>query len=831
MKRKHFEKIKRIVIAGMPSLNDMSLFIKGMVLVFVVLTSGILFNYISTANAQATKENETFSSGMWNEIIDNPAGCVGVAGWGGIKTEFSNASTTAAFGVSDVKRCQPTFDLLQGSNNSQTGQASLSPRLVEVDYGATGSLLNSNVSLYSTNIAMPGISVDYYASQIRGTAYAADNPTSGRSVLAPVFFLNQAMVNLAYALVVIVLVFSGLNILLSSLTGAEERFTLVQLLINAGITLIVITFYYEIAAIIFDLTVNYGNALVASVMSPYINAQVILDRLQPGGDLNIIAMLNTFEFTGISDSLLVVTESVATGLLPAITQSSIALNKAVTQNPAFVGFSFATGDWVGGIGHMFGLAGGISSVGISWMVSNFLGRKEIFDAVIAWAIFFINIKIFFNLLSSFITFCFMTAFGPMIVLGAITGGFEKVTYSIKSLIALGAIFPVTFLMILLGATSMNMFIKRDAGDSTTVQGGTQNASASSATVLCKYSPSDSRSVEAGIQSRDWISAGLSTVIKAWPWGGGTYKAQSDGSSAIVDDPVQFRNRYYLNQRIFDVTPFSTTGNVRDCRPSLFPTPFTFIPAPFGTIGNRALQIQTIDSLVRSFLGIVFLIIASRAPSLVEEVLEVKKIKALDGLVGAFKGGTQSFFSVGATALSVGLPLVSIGTKWASGLPGKIGFREQGSRLGGFGNAIGSLIGKARRNDNAYLQKEMAAGRLQGYTGSNGQFVVTGVNKPNRLESIWQSRMNKPSALGQFEAGDQYSKTFNSMRGQGVSLEGANLIAVQTVAQNYEKLTKQMNAFGTVVQGASSALAEMTKQTSAFVGTLQKLVTLDILEQT
>lgn len=833
MSHNHFEKIKRIIKSGLPTLDDISLFVKSLVIFIFILTSVVLFNHISTAKAQSYRENETFSSGVWNEIIEYAAGCVGVVGWGDTRVEFSNASTTAAFGMNKVRKCKNTFDAMQGSNNSQSGQSSLVPRLVEVDYGATGSILNTSASLYSTPIAMPGVTVDYYASKIRGVAHAADNPTSGRSVLAPVFFLNQAMVNLAYALVVIVLVFSGLNILLSSLTGSDEKFTLVQLLINAGVTLVFITFYYEIAAIIFDLTVNYGNALVASVMSPYINAQVILDRLQPGGDLNIIALLNTFYFTGISDSIMVVVDSILTSLLPVIAQSTIALSNAALQNPATISLQIFSGDIFGAIGNMFGLVGGISSVGISWFASNFFGRKEIFDAVIAWAVFFVNFKIFFNLISSFVSFCFMTAFGPMIVLGAINGGFERISYSFKSLIALGAVFPFTFLMILLGATSTNMFIRTSAQDTTATQGGTQNISAASATVLCKFSPSDTRALEAGIMQRDAFSNFLAGTIDWFRQftGKSEYKAQSDGSSALVDDPREFRNRYFINQRIFDVTPLSKNGNIRDCRSSLFPNPFTFIPAPFGTIGNRAIQIQTIDSLIRSFLGVVFLITASRAPSILEEVLGVKKMGAFSGLSGSFKAGTQSFFAVGGTALSVGLPIVSSATRMASDAFGNIGFREKGSRLGFVGSGIAGIINKLKRSEEAELKKlEKLAGRgiieVERDRNTNKITKVTKVHDPIRLNSIWKSRMQEPELIRKYRAKEAYDKTYNNLTHIGVPEEYATFLAGQTVAQNYEKLTTQLNLFGQAVSTSTNLLQSLNQNLSSFVGTLQKFATLE-----
>lgn len=813
MNKKHFAKIKRLLISGLPSSKEAGLFIKGLILVMVLFTFGVIFNYTSTAHAQSVKDNAF--SGITLTFIDTPAGCAGIHGFGNSEAlKISTVTTTAGYGRNAQDACGPSFQALEGSASSSSSTGSNNVSFAEVDYGATGRVLNGGVSLYQNDAIQPGMTVEYYASKIRGVASAADNPTSGRSVLAPIFFLNQAMVNLAYALVAVVLVFSALNILISSLTGAEERFTLVQLLINAGVTLIAISFYYEIAAIIFDVGVNYGNSLVASIMSPFINSQVILDRLQPGGDLSIIAVINTFEFTGVSDGLLNVTQNIASGLFPAITQSSIAINKALTNNPAVIASQAWSGDFLGAIGNTFGLAGGVSSIGISYIVSNFLGNKEIFDAVIAWAVFFVNIKIFFNLLSSFLSFCIYTGFGPMIALGGITGGFEKISTSFKSLFALAAVFPLTFLLILLGATSMNMFI-RD-GTSDTVLGGTQNAGSSgaaSASVLCKYSTADPQNTQDKIINRDPITGFLDGII--------------NGDSG-KDNPTDFRNRNYLNQRIFDVTPANKQGNVRDCRPSLFPVPFTFIPAPFGTIGNRQMQVQTIDSLVRTFLGIIFLILASRAPKILEEVLEVKHLGSLNGLVGAFKSGTESFFAVGGVALSVGLPLTNTLTKAGSGFIANraIRFRSNGgSRLGGIGNAIG---GFADRRNAAKQQREINSGLLD----ASGNKLGSNVPKYSSLGDIFGSyTSNRSDQFKNATAAAKMNGLSTGMQNAGAPAMAADVFAGQKIFADYDKLTKQMNVFGNSIQTATSAITAMVDAAQKFSAQASKLITLDILDQT
>lgn len=805
MRKKHWNKLKRVAFKALPSSNDMSLFVKGLILVIIGITGMMMFSYVSTAKAQVSNSSDyedAFSGVLAKLGQDAPGGCVALYGFSSAPDrDFSAAASTGGFGRSDIEKCSGTKAALS-STNTPTGDEvnSINSPIAEVDYGATGRLLNAGTSVYDVNLTQPGTTMVYYADNIRGTAHAADNPTSGRSFLAPIFFLNQAMVNLAYGLVVVLLLFAALNILISSLTGAEEKFTLVQLLINAGVTLLVVTFYYEISAIIYDLTVNYGNALAASVLSPYINAQVILERLQPGGDLSVVMLLNTFEFAGVTDSFLVVAQSVASGLYPAVAQSTGTLSNIF--GPLIGTGQIASGSWLAGLANFFGFAGGVSSVGIGYVASTFLGSKQVFESIIAWTIFLINLKIFFNLLSTAVTYSVMTAFGPLMALGGMTGGFEKIRESFTTLLALGAVFPGTFTAILLAATTMNMFIRRDVNA----------AEVDTGSVLCKYSPGDPTSTAESIIDRGGVVNTGQKLI---------------GGDITTEDPKEFRIKNYINQRIYDVTPASSVGGVRNCRSSLFQTPFTFIPAPFGTLGNRALQIQLIDSLVRTFLAIAFLLIASRMPAIINEAMGVKDFGPIKGIGKIFTKGAGTFFSVGGTALSLGLP---IATGLANSTQSFVGRRILRGRP--FSSA-------AKGIDTWKTNRDVNAGRLESYqqavtdpvTGNttNETFYRPGKNfKPqSSLGDVFDALKNRSSAYGTAAASRQMSSGSTMFQGMGVSAADANLLAGQQVIQNFDKLTKQMNGFGNAMQAATGIVDNLTKQMGGLANEIGKLLILDI----
>lgn len=788
MKYKWLKKLGRIFKAALPTAKEFSFLTKALILVFLVGCFWTIYNYTSTANAQ-TESRGTVMDGMLRGLRNPIVGCASYADGIGI----SSATATAGADANIVQNC----------TKSLAANATTDTAFVEINYGAMGRVINATSSTYDVNLAQPGTTVEYYASNITGRVMAADNPTSGRSTLAPVFTLNQIMVNLAYAMVVIVLLVSSLGILIGSIAGGEERFTVIQLMINAGITLIVITFYYEIAAIIFDLVVNYGNSLVASIMSPYINSYAILERLQPGGDLTITSVLNTFQYSGVTDSMLTVTRNISAALYPALAQSAsvyartFALEGIAPDNP------------VTGIAYAFLVQSGStgSTLTISAGVASFLGNTEVFSTIIEWALFLINLKIFINLIMAFLTFSFSTAFGPVIALGAISGGFEKITESFKSLAQQAAVFPLSLGLILLGAAATNITIRSDGSGDTTNASGTRQ-------VLCKYSPKDPANTE--------------NTYVGNPWGDLANTFIPRDQSFL--DPSDSRIRNFLNQNIFDATPANIENGVEDCRSKLFPVPWTYIPAPFGTLGIRSLQVQTLDSLVRTFLGLIFLVLAARAPGILEEVIGVKSPGFLGGIQNSFKQGFSSFLGVGATALGIGLPI----SKWLAGSTLKT--------LGKFPVPGGSLLARMRgdrasqkdlrRNFetvfNSFTGKwEAKKDPITGKPIKRNDYFANARNGKNSIGSIFNAKhqFTRDSAFGK----DAYMSSAEGFREMGLPSGQASMLAGQSVLANFDKITKQISVFGTVLQGATSGLEQLTKVLGEASGSIQKFIALDAID--
>lgn len=772
--KKLLKNLRKIASASIPTFGEISSFVKISFVFFLCIILGYTFMVKTSVQAQSTTDVTSISAGAWSFITQTVTSCATPTFASSVSARWSAAANTTGGQPSDIQAlCGEQFKAY--TDNSTSG-------IIPIDYGATGQVINMGNYAYSEEITVPGTTMDYYASKIKGTANAQENYLSGRTALGPVFFLNQTMVNLAYGVIVIILIFSSLSILLSTLTGQESKVTVFQLILNAGITIVLLSLFYEIAAIIYDVSVNYGNALVASVMSPYINANVILDRLSPGGDLGIVAVLNTFQFSGVSDSLTTVVRNITAGLYPALSQSAIAFGRAATgaglDNPIF-----AQGTAIFG-----GIAGSSASFGISGVLSSFLGSKEIFDAIISWTIFVINFKIFINLLSAFVTFTLYVGFGPLMLLNGITGGWEKMQDAFKVLLSYGLVFPMTLLFILFGAASMNIYTR-----------GNNNVwgDDNSKTVLCAYSPKDPSNASRGIVDKTGIEEGLHMIL---------------GGDPTVEDPRQFYVRNYINQNIFDSKPaktyFENGRTVRDCRSALFPTPWVYIPAPFGTIGPRQLQIQTIDSIIRSFLGIVFLIMATRVPAILQEVLDVKEMGALKGIEKGFSYGFKTFSTVGSTAVGIGLPIAMGGAMTAlGGLANRINLSGP-QTLGGM---FGGYNGKGMRSVGQALSTARASGKA--FTISDA--FNTAMLAPQMTDS---------------EAIDKKKELNSLYTGWGMNSVDAEKKAYDGVIKAFEESSKAVSSFGEIVNSTVKSLQEMSKALVDATKSFQQIINFSLIDE-
>jgi hypothetical protein len=757
-------KLKRIIRALVPGTKDFSLFFRTLIIFLIGAT--FVYTFLYTAKP-AQADTATPNKSIFNGVI---AGGIGYAATGELHLNKDASAVFNTVAGADTIKLNTTSAASENPTDPQQQSG-----FMQINFGGTGSLINATANIYSTEIARPAEVVQYYASRAKGEAYAA-NPTSGREVLAPIFFLSQAMRNVAYGIIVIVLIASSISILMASLSGGEQKLSIVQLMMNTGLSLILATFFYEIAAILYDLCVNYGNAVVSSIMEPFINAQVILDRLQPGGDLNITAMLNTFQFVGVTDAFTGIMKNVTAGLGPVITQSVSAIPENTIHGP---------GNAIGAALGFF--SGGVSSA-INLVASNLLGSNAVFDAIIGWTIFILNIKIFFNLLDAFIKFNMYTAFGPILVLQGVNGGFEKIKNLFKLMAAYALVFPVTFLFILLGATTMNIYI-RD-GSSGSVE----------KSVLCTYSVSDPQYTEDGILGRTEAGRGLNTLFGF--------------DDASYDDPKAFRERNFLNQNIYDSKPAYNANGVRSCRSNLFPVPWTFVPAPFGNYGNRLVQAQTIDSLVRTFMAIAFLIMAGRTPQLLVELLEAKELRSLQGLGKALLGGAAPAVGFGMAALGSSMGMLFKSTAGAAkvGLPLKL--------------PNWSVLPKGLRGWNF---RTNVINKPNGMFSKIADFGAAAKADNTSLADIYGA-LSKPTpnttALAAKSTGAKLKSVDDALRNQGFSDEQRNLymdkFIMPTFQQSLQASSQQLGTLNNMIGAGVGLFGQLNSQLGDLVGNIKNL---------
>ena len=767
--------LRRLFLFIIPTSSYFRFFLIVTVLSLFVSTFGYLFLFLGHTEKVSARSASTDSSPVVDSIPDSffnyltvqVAGCVGLYGFGNsMGVQFSPLTQSTGVGRSTYNLCNNSLkaDITKSSNNP----TSFERRFILMDFGATGMLINAGSSLYDVRIAAPGETVNYYASRMRGVAYATDDPTSGRSVLAPVFILNQNLVNLAYGLVVILLLTSSFSLLISNLTGENQsKVSLVQLIINSVVTLIVITFYYEIGAIIYDLTVNYGNALVAGLMSPFINSFLILERLSPGGDISVVNILNAYQFVGVSDGFLIVVNSILYSLLPLLQQTGYYVTIVNDESVNWI---------LGMFGAFMAFIGGVASTGAGAAVLSMAGNNSLFATVIAWMIFILNLKIFFNLLFSFIAFSMMVAFGPLISLGGISEGFEGVKESFKRLAATGLVYPVTFLFILLAGVAFNIHTP-DSGE----EGGVYKQE------LCRFSSTDPAS--RGIVNN---------------WGGELFT----GGYSQFYNPYDFMLKNSIYQNIIDVVParIITEDGVRyrDCRPSLFPTPWTFIPAPFGTIGQRDLQIQVTDGLVRTFLGVIFIFFASQAPDFIKKSMGVgDDMFGLIGIKNVVSEGFQKTFSFGFGLSQFGASLAGLGLKYAPSVASRVpyvgGFVDRFSR-NRYAESVASRYNREASVYRSVLQRI-------GYAPKAGQMDTDELAKKFAREKLM---------------GDLQAARGSPIAGVGSGGYGMGGAGVMFDPNTFSFVTEHMTAFGRLLDSSNSALQQFIANLQQVTGELSRL---------
>lgn len=690
MRIKISKKFIKILSVFIPNSNDLKFYLVSILVCLVLSTLFVLF-YINGQNLVQAQ-----SAAMEAPRIDNT-----------MDGAFSNLS--AVFGGQLFNCFYENTPIGKTSGNYvDCSDSSINPQNVTslrqgtyagsllwtADGGAIGRVVNMSGALATVKVSRTGETLVYYASQARNVAYAqqyTEDIQAGRNVLAPIFYLYNVMKDFALSIIVIVLLFGGLNILISNLTFNEPRINFVQLFMNTGVTTVIILLYYEIAAIIYDLTVNYGNALVASVLNNFINARVVLERLSPGGDLGIMALFGTMYFVGANEALIKFVEAISANFEPILYQTTSAFMTTAGGAISEVGGLGFINPLGTSLGTLNGFVVGIAIPAIKYALSS----KPLFDAVVALLIFVTQFKVLIMLITAYITFIVSTGFGPLFIVGSgVNDGWEKgILPSLKALIANGLVFPLTFMFILLAAISFNIYIRDD-----------NTKGADNKELVCLFSP------DANFNSRGGII----------------------DNAGVAFDAASFERNYTYGQRIFDTVPaYIKQDGSRSCFTALFPLPFLVFPAPIGVIGPPTEQPIVVTGLVMFFLGIGFITAAAKAKDLSFQLVGAEeKFKNLFDVGGPLN---QSFQNV-----------LKAGTIAGGGLAFGISFIA--SNLGTVKNILGNLPGASKvvnGIDSVLTNTEWGRSIRARLTGS---YKIGRAPKINAIDKLLTMRDTDPTSV-------------------------------------------------------------------------------------
>ncbi|MEO7171795.1 hypothetical protein, partial [Flavobacterium sp.] len=168
--------------------------------------------------------------------------------------------------------------------------------------GAIGLL--AQVGEYSmSSVADSKDAVTFIANHVNPNTVSAQS--SALQGLAPILVLWGITRNLCYILIAIALVVTGLVLYFANRAGGKpNNNTVLGVMVSEVVaTLIFITLSYPIGAIVVDLVINLGNAVIASTLNPFINSNTILANLYaPGSGTNIISLIGDIQKVGVSGS-------------------------------------------------------------------------------------------------------------------------------------------------------------------------------------------------------------------------------------------------------------------------------------------------------------------------------------------------------------------------------------------------------------------------------------------------------------------------------------------------------------------------------------------------
>lgn len=307
-----------------------------------------------------------------------------------------------------------------------------------------GSLINQSnklvATLYENPPANTGIWIADVASNI-GIIPKTYAQGIGFSVLSPLLSIWKVSRNVAYALLIVVLLAIGLMIMFRTKIDPRTVISIQAALPRIVITLILITFSYPIAALMIDLmyvVLFLGISLMGPVSGLIDQGNATqLQNLQAefatGGGLWRIFYTVSGEFWAAG------TIGLGIGILSLIVW------------PLTGGLGA-----VGGAGLKAGL-GSVWGLGLGGQLTQILGGTSGILMLIVLVIFFFAImKIWFMLLNAYINLLISIIFGPILILGEAIPGQPAFSNWLKNIIANAVVFPATAILIVVAnAVSYN----------------------------------------------------------------------------------------------------------------------------------------------------------------------------------------------------------------------------------------------------------------------------------------------------------------------------------------------------------------------------------------
>ena len=548
---------------------------------YIILSFIIFFIPLTFISAQSNGSSCRAADGIFLELISGTSGGIFESGLLGQSTPICDLVTNTSPAMpADVQNA-----IVQSGGKPtsyvQGGGVMLLAQIAQYSQSSAASTSNDAITYVAEKFS-PTVSAQTQSSALQG--------------LSPILVIWGIGRNITYIVLAISLVITGLVLYFGAKGGKQNNATAGVMISEIVVTLIFITISYPIGAIVVDLVVNLGNALIANLLNPFINSNSILANLYtPSSNTNILNLVGDLQRVGVSSSTVNLIKSGLNYIQTPLSNANQFISGIVKTPGNDLGTQLSNIPASLLIGTLativFAVAQGVANQGIN---------QYLIVAIISFTIFILVFRITFSLLGSFVGIILTIGFSPLLLIGGAFPGINAFTNFanwLKRLISLAIVFPITFGLLLLSAIFLNL------------------------------KQSDTSSVNTGAPCVYQNTNGSVPVL-------GTDK----GVSSYFYDVKRFPDT--TSVPIPTTTPQvpltqsdDTNAQIRKCFPVLLPPKFSWFPAPIGSFGSGF----DIDDFTRYVVGLAFLIIIPNISKVVQEALKIKSpplASLSDALAGA-----------------------------------------------------------------------------------------------------------------------------------------------------------------------------------------------------